>query len=220
MKNEKKIKLCSLELKDINAQKGLVEFYFGAWTVDLDGDQILPTAYNKTFKENKSRIYHNRDHSDPVGSPIAFGTDENGAWVSSQLAIKTIQGADMFEQYQAGIVKGHSQEFETILSNTMDVNGDEIRVIKEVKLWGVTSVTRIPANLDTPTISMKSYEEVAEQLSKINKLLTSGNISDALGEKLMKEYKSLSEIIEKKQKEKSEIEKPKGIDFSYLVKNF
>lgn len=212
---EKAIKQCSLEMKDLRADKGIVEFYFAAWGVDLDGDQIAPGAYTKTLAENKSRIYHNRDHMDPVGSPVAFGVDDRGAWAASQLAIKTIAGRDMFEQYNAGIVKGHSQEFQTMIADK-EMN---VRIIKELKLWGLTSITKIPANLDTPTISIKSWEDAAEQLFKINKLLTTGNISEPLGDRLLQEYKSLSDIIEKKSKELEAEKKPKGINFSYLVEN-
>lgn len=212
---QKIVKGCSLELKDLREEQGIVEFYFAAFGIDLDGDQILPTAYAKTLKENRSRIYHNRDHEDPVGMPIAFGIDENGAWASSQLAIKTVAGRDMFEQYKAGIVKGHSQEFETIIAD----KEPNARIIKELRLWGLTTVTKIPANLDTPTISLKSFEDVADQLAKINKLLTDGKISDQMGERLMKEYKSLSVIMEAKSKELEVAKEPKGIDFSYLVNN-
>jgi len=215
---QKQIKsLFNLELKDLNAKQGLVSFYFAAWNTDLDNDIFLKTAYNKTFKENKNNIYHNRDHSSAVGMPISFGTDENGAFVVSQLAMKTIAGNDTFEQYQAGLIKGHSQEFETIIdeydSTTM------VRTIKEVRLWGVTSVTHIPANLDTPTISMKSYQDAADYLSKVSKLLTDGNISDELGEKFLKEYKSLSEIMAKFEKKQKELKEPKPFDWAHVVNN-
>lgn len=216
MSKEKKIKsLFGLDLKDLNEKAGLVSFYFAAWNEDLDKDIILKTAYNKTFKENKNNIYHNRDHNTAVGMPISFGVDENGAFAVSQLAMKTIAGRDTFEQYQAGLIKGHSQEFQTLIDEYDSVNG--VRTIKEVRLWGVTSVTHVPANLDTPTISMKSYEDAADQLAKINKLLTSGNISDELGERLTKEYKTLSEIIEKKSKEKEPKIDMKRPDWSALV---
>jgi len=194
MKKEKKNKTCLLELKDLNDDKGVVEFYFAAWGVDLDNDQILPIAYTKTLKENKSRVYHNRDHVEAVGTPMAFGTDENGAWVASKLAIKTMNGRDMFEQYRAGLVKGHSQEFETIIA---DVNSEGVRQIKELRLWGVTSVTKIPANLDTPTISLKSYADVAAQIAKINNILKSGNISDELGESLVKQFNELCDHMKR-----------------------
>ena len=216
---EKKIKsLFDVELKDLNEKAGLVSFYFAAWNEDLDKDIILKTAYNKTFKENKNNIYHNRDHSTAVGMPMMFGVDESGAWATSQLAMKTIAGRDTFEQYQAGLIKGHSQEFQTIIDEYDSSNG--VRTIKEVRLWGITSVTHVPANLDTPTISMKTYEDAADQLAKINKLLTTGNISEELGERLTKEYKTLSEIIEKKAKK---IEPPTPttiLNWDSLVKNF
>lgn len=212
---EKKVKSCFLELKDLNESKGLVEFYFASWNEDLDSDTILKTAYNKTFRENKNNIYHNRDHREAVGMPMSLGVDENGAFAVSQLAMKTIAGRDTFEQYQAGLIKGHSQEFETILS---EYNADRSkRTIKEVRLWGLTSVTNIPANLKTPTISMKSFEDCADQLQKINNLLTSGKISDELGERMLTEYKSLSEFMVKYQKELELKTKPKGLITASLV---
>jgi len=215
---EKKIKsVFGLELKDMNESKGLVTFYFASWNPDQENDVFLKTAYNKTFKENKNNIYHNRDHSTAVGMPMTFGTDETGAFAISQLAMKTIAGRDTFEQYQAGLIKGHSQEFQTIID---EYNTEtQIRTIKEVRLWGVTSITHVPAQLDTPTISMKSYEDAADYLKKINDLLTKGKVSDELGEKMLKEYKTLSEIIENKKREQIELTKPKGINFDYLVKN-
>lgn len=216
MSKEKKRKLLlDMELKDLNEKQGLVSFYFAAWGEDLDKDIILKTAYNKTFKENRNNIYHNRDHSVAVGMPISFGVDESGAWATSQLAMKTIAGRDTFEQYQAGLIKGHSQEFQTIIDEYDSANG--VRTIKEVRLWGITSVTHVPANLDTPVISMKSYEDAADQLAKINKLLTTGNISDELGARLTEEYKTLSEIMEKKAKKIEVIPAPPKIDWAGLV---
>lgn len=218
MSKEKKNKLLlDVELKDLNEKQGLVSFYFAAWNEDLDRDIILKTAYNKTFKENKNNIYHNRDHNTAVGMPISFGVDESGAFAVSQLAMKTIAGRDTFEQYQAGLIKGHSQEFQTIIDEYDSANG--VRTIKEVRLWGVTSVTHVPANLDTPTISMKTYEDAADQLAKINKLLTTGNISDELGKRLTEEYKTLSKIIESKSKKVEAPASKKSVDWSALVNN-
>ena len=194
---EKEIKSFQLELKDLNDSTGEVAFYFAAWTKDLDGDTILKTAYNKTLTENKSNIYHNRDHEDAVGKPKDFGVDDKGAFCVSQMALKTIDGNDCYEQYKAGLIKGHSQEFNTIKS-TNDAIGD--RVIQEVRLWGVTSVTNIPANLNTPTLSIKSFNDASTRLKSINDLLHNGNISDKCGELFLKEYNRLNEWIESKSK--------------------
>lgn len=214
MKDKKIKSFYDLELKALE-KTGEVAFYFASWSVDQDNDIFLKTAYNKTFAENKKNIYHNRDHREAVGMPKSFGVDEKGAFAVSQLAMKTIAGMDTFAQYEAGLIKGHSQEFQTIVDEFDSAK--MVRTIKEVKLWGITSVTNIPANLDTPTISMKSYEDIADQMAKVNKLLTDGKISDQLGERLVQEYKSLSVIMDKKIKEMEEKSKPKSLITSSLV---
>ncbi len=192
---KKEIKSFKLEMKDMDDKSGAVVFYYASFTRDLESDMFLKTAYNKTLSENTDNFYHNRDHKDAVGKPGEMGVDDKGVWCKSQLAIKTINGNDCYEQYKAGLIKGHSQEFETILSsNNTDGSG---RDIAEVRLWGVTSVTNIPANLDTPTISVKSLQDAGELMGKINKMLHSGNISDAMGEKFLKEYNKLSELVKK-----------------------
>lgn len=188
-----------LELKDLNEKQGIVSFYFASWTPDQENDQFAKTAYTKTFKENKNNIYHNRDHREAVGMPITLGVDEFGAFAVSQLAMKTIAGRDTFEQYQAGLIKGHSQEFQTIIDEMDHKSG--VRIIKEARLWGVTSVTNIPAQLDTPIISMKSNpDDVIAQLEKINKALRNGKISDDLGRQLELQMKALNELIRPEQK--------------------
>jgi HK97 family phage prohead protease len=193
MKTSHTNKFLGLELKDLNDKTGQVAFYFGSFKKDLDNETIDKGAYAQTLKDT-SHVYHNRDHEDAVGKPISFGVDDKGAYCVSQLAIKTIHGNDCYEQYKAGIIKGHSQEFVTTSEGKA---ADGSRLIKILELWGVTSVTNIPASLDTPTISVKSFAEVADHLEKINLLLKSGNISDKLGAKFMNEYAALSELVEK-----------------------
>lgn len=192
---EKKVKACFLELKDLNDHTGEVVFYFGAFEKDLDNETILKSAYDKTLNEGLDNVYHNRDHKEAVGKPKSFGIDEKGAYCVSQLAIKTVNGRDCYEQYKAGLIKGHSQEFQTLRDGRSEKDGS--RIIKEIKLWGVTSVTNIPANLNTPIISLKSFEDAVEHLSRLNLLLKSGNISDKMGEKFLAEYDLLTSFVTK-----------------------
>lgn len=186
-------KPCALEVKELDQAKGVVGFYYAAWSLDMNGDIIEQGAYKKTLQESKSKIYHNRNHEDPVGSPFEFGQDEKGAYVYSNLALKTIAGGDMFEQYKAGLVTGHSQEFFTIKSYKDGQRN--ARIVTEIKLWGVTSMTHIPANLDTPTIEIKSAESLAERMKAINAFLRSNNASDAMNEAFIAEYKQLEAIV-------------------------
>lgn len=181
-------------MKDMDDSTGEVAFYFSSPSKDLEGDIIEKNAYAKTFKENFSNFYHNRDHMHACGKPQSVGYDSKGAFCISQLALKTVVGNDVYEQYKAGLIKGHSQEFETIKED-VDVQ-QKARVIKELRLWGVTSITNIPANLDTPTMSIKSFEQVAVQMKKINDIIHKGNISDSLGEKFVNEYIRLKNFVQ------------------------
>lgn len=189
----KENKSTNLELKDLS-DSGEVAFYFAAFSKDQENDIILKTAYTKTIKENFQHIYHNIDHFKAVGAPKSIGVDSVGAFCVSQLALKTADGLDCYEKYKGGLIKGHSQEFET-LADMQDANL-KARVIKELKLWGVTSVTNIPANLDTPTISIKSMIDIAISMKSINDILHNGNISDKLGKEFTMEYLRLKNFLQ------------------------
>ena|SRR3990167_4204220 len=213
-------KYCDIELKDLDQEKGIVAFYFSPFGIsDIDNDETMSTTFDKTFSESKGRVKHFRNHDkkEVPGTIIQLSKDTKGAYAVSQLALKTITGKDTFEQYKAGVITEHSYGFEEVKADRKEKGG---RILKEVKLWEVSSLTHWGANQDTPTISMKSYEEVSEQLARINILLTKGNPSDELGEKMLKEYKMLYDFMEKKKLEAEQIKKPKGLDFDYLVKNF
>lgn len=192
----KVIKSFALEVKDMNDSTGEVTFQFASFTKDLDNEIIERGAYSKTVSESIKNIYHNRDHKDAVGKPQKIFVEDNGAFCISKLALKTINGMDCYEQYKAGLIKGHSQEFMTIKDSYSQEK--KARVIKELKLWGVTSVTDIPANLDTPTLSLKSFDDIARQMEKINNLLHNGNASDEICEAFCVQYKKMAEFMKSK----------------------
>ncbi len=212
-------KSCDLEIKDLSEDKGIVAFYFSTFNIpDNEKDETTPTTFDKTFSESKERIKHFRNHKkDEVpGRIIELGKDTVGAYAISQLAIKTDVGRDTFEQYKAGIITEHSFGFNAIRPEAKSGGG---RILKEVKLHEVSSLTAWGSNGMTPPLYIKSLEDATEYLARINKLLTSGSISKSLGEKFEAEYKSLNENIEKVRLELKSKDQSKAIDFSYLVKN-
>lgn len=223
----KGIILSNIELKDLSEEKGKVAFYYSAFgNTDLGGDIVQDTAFVKTVKENFKHIYHNRDHYEAVGVPLEFGQDAKGAYVVSQLGIKTACGMDCFEQYKAGMIKGHSMEYEAIKWSYDETT--DTRTITEAKLWGVTSITNIPMNLDTPTISIKSLKDIDIAIKEIETFLTKGNISDECGKLFLKKYdrlkllaKSLEDQIAAGESTEigNEPSKTSKINFTYLTNN-
>lgn len=217
MSKEINVKFCDLELKDMDDKKGVVSFYFSPFnTEDSDKDEAVPTAFDKTFSENKSRIKHFRNHEkkEVPGRIIELGKDSVGAFAVSQLALKTAIGLDVYEQYKAGIITEHSYGLQVVKSEQKATGG---RILKEVRVHEVSSLTHWGASQFTPVRSIKSLEDVAESMARINKLLTTGNISDELGEAFEKEYKTLYEFVEKNRDERKKLIVPRSIDYGYLV---
>lgn len=150
------------QLKDIDLKTGQVAFYFSAYNVkDSDGDIILPGAFKKTFKENKSRIKHlyNHDRTQSPGVITELGDDEKGAFAVSQLykAPHTV-GTNVHIEYESGGITEHSMGFR-VIRETMD-RAAEANIIKEISLWEVSSLTAWGANQFTPVIGVKDVKEL------------------------------------------------------------
>lgn len=197
---EKKNKVCFLEVKAFDEKKGQVTFYYGSWNKDRDKDTLDPDALNKTLLENKGNIYHNEDHGDVIGVPIAFGQDDKGPWVTSQLLIGdggddkgTVAGHEAYSKYKANAMKGHSMEYVTKKADKDPKGG---RLLKEIELWGVTSMTKIPANAEATLISMKGMQDAEENLKAITLLISEH--PDKCTEGVVEEFKKLQTVIEKK----------------------
>ena len=198
-----KNKFMPIEIKDLNDKKGEVAFYFAAWGLDRDGDIMKKSAYPKTIKENFKNIYHNVDHHQVCGVIKALEVDERGAFCVSQMMLNTDIGRNTYEQYVAGAIKGHSQEFETLEYAYENIaSNKKARVISDIRLWGVTTCTKIPANAETPTIYVKSADEgIIYHMNSINDILMKGDLSELEGDKFIEEYlkmKAFAESMEAK----------------------
>jgi HK97 family phage prohead protease len=215
-----KNKFMPLEVKDMSDSTGEVAFYFAAWGLDRDMDIMKKSAYPKTIKENFKNIYHNFDHMDVCGVVKSLDVDERGAYCVSKMLLNTTVGRDVYEMYKAKAIKGHSQEFETLeyAYETIGTN-KKARVISDVRLWGVTSCSKIPANEDTPTISVKSHQEAIEYMEALNDLLTKGHITDMAGEKFQRQYLQLKAFVEGSGTEES-TEEPKPLITKSMVDKF
>lgn len=215
-----KNKFMGLELKDMNDSTGEVAFYFAAWGLDRDMDIMKKSAYPKTIKENFKNIYHNIDHEEVCGVIKTIDVDERGAFCVSQLILDSTVGMDTYARYKAKAIKGHSQEFETLEYAYENIgNNKKARVISDVRLWGVTSCTKIPANEDTQTISVKSHAEAIEYMEALNDLLTKGHITDMAGEKFQRQYLQLKAFVEGSRAEDVIVE-PKPLITKSMVDKF
>lgn len=199
MKNWKE-KSFSFELKNLDDKQGLVEFYFASFgEIDSDGDIISPNAYKKTLEESienthKSRIKHFKNHNPEqvVGVIKRFGVDDKGAYAVSQMS-RTQLGRDTLVEYEEGIITEHSQGFQIMQEERDSMEGHNI--IKEIKLWEVSSLTHWGANKNTPLVGIKSEKDILSLMQKLDNLLHNSNISNERGEELVKMYDKLGQTL-------------------------
>lgn len=176
-------KSISATVKDVDKSSREVKLYYSKFDVkDSDGDIIRKGALRKTQQEwgpnGANRIWHLDNHSPlrRIGKPKEMGEDDNGAWAVTKMR-DTEAGRDLMVLYDAGDITEHSFGFEVIKSE----NGDNATILTELKQYEYSSVTW-GANMHTPTIEVKSEEDLKQKLvdehQKWQKWLHKGELSD------------------------------------------
>jgi len=166
---------------DIDEKNNLVKGY-GSFFDNKDSDQdiIRKGAYNKTIKENGSRVkyLYQHDMNQPIGKMTELYEDDKGLVFVAEIA-KTQLGKDVVELMKSGVITENSVG---ILPIQKQDKGD-YREINEVKLYEISAVT-LAANDQAKILDVKGNVDV-EKLSKrydnLSKLIRKGNISDEMG---------------------------------------
>lgn len=187
----------NLSLKNFDNKQGLVEFYFASFnTKDSDNDIILPGAYKKTLEENKARIKHLKNHDTTLAPGVVkdFFTDDLGVIVKSQLLTTTL-GVDTLKEYEGGQITEHSQGFQIIDEEFSEQDGAFI--IKEIKLWEVSTLNAWGANSNTPVVGIKSERMLSLEMNRLKRkaqhFASKGNDQDLL--KLQASHKELLALM-------------------------
>lgn len=177
-----------LDIKGIESTKGVVEVYIAAFNnEDSDGDVIRPGSYLKTIKERgpsgQNRVKHLKNHDTRLapGRVMELYEDSKGLVMVSQLSKSTL-GRDTLIEYEEGIITEHSHGLEAIQSNKMEGG---LREITEVKLWEGSTLTAWGANPMTPTIGIKSAEDI---LTELERLFKDGKFTDEYFKRLERFY--------------------------------
>lgn len=172
-------KICKLDVKDIDSAKGIVQFYAGTYEMDSMKDIITKSAYTKTLAENKARIKHFKNHNINLipGVVTDIMCDTKGLLCSSQLMPSTC-GKDTQIEYEFKAITEHSMGYVPVTGKVEYKDGG--RIIKEVELWEVSSLTHWGANEDTPMVSLKSrgVAGLQQHVEALHNILHKSSISD------------------------------------------
>ena len=186
----------TLELKDLDEKKGIVQFYASQFgNIDGDLDVMVEGAFKKTIEENRKRLKHLKNHRTDQAPGVITNIAEDGIGliVTSQLLESGI-GRDTLIEYAAGQITEHSIGF-NVLRDEID-QGTGARMIKEVRLWEVSSLNAWGANENTPTVGVKNWLDIEEHMDRIETILTRTNISDERGEQLQAKFNELQQILD------------------------
>ena len=195
-------KSLGLEVKDVDAKKGIVEGYFSAFgSVDSDGDVIMPGAFKRSIQDwgpdGKGRIKHllNHDPSKPLGKIMELKEDSYGLYYKSQIGNHQL-GTDFVKMVESGLISEHSIGFQTL----REQKGSDYNEIFDVKLYEGSSLTAWGANENTPLIGMKGLndvEEIKDQIKAFEKFIRNSDVTDETIELCIIKVRQLAQAIEK-----------------------
>lgn len=122
---------------------------------DSYGDIVDRGAFKKTIKERfpKGSIKMLWQHREPLGMPVELTEDSRGLHFEAKIT-DTQFGRDCLAYIKDGVVNTMSIGYSTIKHEIDDGGDDEVRHLKEVKLFEISPVT-FPANENATITGVK-----------------------------------------------------------------
>ena len=190
-------KSLNYEIKDLDGPQGIVTFYANSFDKkDSDGDIIIKGSFKKTLKENFKRVRHLLNHYDSIGVPISIKEDTFGLLVQSQLIMGKQIARETFEEYKVYAELGNSMEH-SIRLDIVKFDEDkesETRIIREAKLWDVSTIDKWGANQWTPQLALKQYGTIEDTIKTLE-LLLKGRFSEDRLEQIEQTLNTLKSLI-------------------------
>lgn len=166
---EKKIFRAPIEFKDGDGEEGAFRSVFSTLNViDHDDDVTVPGA----FQDGQAVVVEgwNHDYGLPSGKGV-IRSDEKEAWIEGRFFLDTIAGGDHYRtlknlegleewSYTFNIEKSRAGEFE----------GQDVRFLEALDVWGVAPVTR-GAGIGTRTMALKSAGLTDEEIRQLREML-------------------------------------------------
>lgn len=148
--------------------------------VDADEDRSLTGSFNKTLKENFSRLkwFQNHDKNLLIGVPIEGKEQAGYLKMLGQLNLNKQLGKDIYEDYKLYAEYGKTLEHSIgVEAVKFQMNGN-IRDVSEWKLWEYSTLTSWGANWNTPMMGIKSMNDLSAIIDLLELKLKKGNYSD------------------------------------------
>jgi HK97 family phage prohead protease len=167
----KELKSIPLELKDVDLGKRKAVIAHATFNnIDRSKDMIAPGAFKKSWQESKDDVsfYLNHDDTQAPGKIVNLYEDDKHAYTEVKMGTHTL-GEDTLKMMDEGIIKNASFGFNTVKSQSVEVKGEKVRKLTELKHWETSVLTKIPCNPASGIISVtKSFDHLRTELKTLN----------------------------------------------------
>lgn len=158
-------KSINLELKDLDMAKRTAVIAHAAYdNVDRTKDISRKGMFTKSWNESKGDIgfYLNHDDEQAPGKVEDVWEDNQKAYTKAWLGNHTL-GNDTLIMMDEGVIKNASFGYATVKSKIIEVKGQKVRELIEVRHGETSVLTKMPANPIAGVISvMKSFDNIPE----------------------------------------------------------
>ena len=182
---------CPMEIKEVTETgsfEGLASVY---GNIDLGGDIVMPGAFKEFVKtrDGSIRILDSHNTRAPIGKGTVIDS-HMGLVLKGTLNLKVSRSRDVHELMKDGIIDGLSIGFD-ILPNGSEVReSDNVRLLKELKLWEISTVV-FPMNPAATISAVKNFQQITNIREYENWLRDAGGFSKEQAKILARSYKDL-----------------------------
>jgi HK97 family phage prohead protease len=163
--------------------------------LDLGGDVIEPGAFTRTIKNGGGKVplLWQHDQREPIGLGKLQDSKE-GLMIHGQLVMESPVAQKALGLMKADVLTGLSIGYDTIVSEYDKAN--DIRKLKELKLWEVSLVT-FPMNPKAQVTAVKaSMEDMASLIeTHMNEVTRGGTLSSATRNQLLHMHERISALL-------------------------
>ena len=176
----KQYKDLTTTVKDIDSKGQILVAANALGNVDSDKDISMEGSFNKTLKDNFSRLkwFLNHDKTQLVGVPIEGKEKYPYLEMLGQINMNKQLGKDVYEDYKLYAEYGKSLEHSIGVEAIKKAEKDGIRRVHEWKLWEYSTLTAWGSNENTPMLGMKSLEDLATSIDWLELKMRKGKFSD------------------------------------------
>src|SRR5678815_4146217 len=136
----------NLELKDLDTSKRTAVIKHAVYTsIDRVKDISTKGMFTKSWQENKPDFLFNHIEGKTVGSTTRTFDDESGAYTEVKFGNWTL-GNDVLEMAGEGVLKGASFGYITDKKDFVQIKGQKIRKLLEVRHIETSLLTVLPAH--------------------------------------------------------------------------